>query len=76
MDQSLQHFDRCLLIFGNGDLPIAELPVSIHNPPENQYEIQEDFGIAIRESIRHIVEKIFPDIIATFNAPEQQLILG
>ena len=33
-DLSLQHFDRCFLMLGNGDLPIAELPDSIHIPPE------------------------------------------
>ena len=63
LDQSLQHFDRCLLKLGNGDLQIAELPDSIHISPEYMYEIQDDSSIAIRESLRHFVEKIFPDII-------------
>ena len=58
-DQSLQHFDRCLLKLGNGDLQIAELPDSIHIPLEKLHEIQDDSGIAIWESIRHFVEKIF-----------------
>ena len=71
-DQSLQHFHRCLLIFGNGDLPIAELPDIIHIPPENPYKIQYDSGVSIRESLRHFVEKIFPNIDANFHAPEQQ----
>ena len=61
-DQSLLHYDRCLLKFGNGDLPIAEQPDSIHIPPENLCEIQDDSGIAITESLRFFVEKIFPDI--------------
>ena len=71
LDKSLQHFDRCLLILGNGDLPIAELPDSIHIPPENLFEIQDDSGIAIRQSPTHFVEKIFSDINANFHAPEQ-----
>ena len=75
-DQSLQHFDRCLLKLGNGDLPTAELPDSTHIQPENPYKIQDDPGIAIRESRRHIVNKTFPDINANFHAPEQQWILG
>ena len=75
-DQSLQHFDRCLLKLGNGDLPIAEQPDSIHIPPGNLYEIQDDSGIAIKESIRHFVEKIFPNINANFHASEKQSILG
>ena len=74
--QSLQHFDRCLFKLGNGYLPVAELPDSIHIPPENQYEIQDDFGIIIRESLRHIMKKIFPDVDANFHAPQQQRILG
>ena len=53
LDQSLQHLDRCLLKLGKGNLPIAELPDSIHIPPENHYEIQDDSGIAIGESPRH-----------------------
>ena len=53
-----------------GDLPIAELRDSIHIPPENPYEIKDDSGIAIRESLRHYVEKVFPDINANFHAPE------
>ena len=61
-DQSLQHIDRCLLKFGNGDQPLADLPDSIQISPENLYEIQDYSGIAIRESPRHFVEKIFPDI--------------
>ena len=63
-DQSLRHFDICLLQVGNGDLPMAELPDSIHVPPENLYEIQDDFGIAVRESLRFFVEKTFCNIIA------------
>ena len=70
----MQHFDSSLLKLGNGDLPIAELPVSIHIPPENPYGTQDDSGIAIMESLRHFVEKIFPDINANFHAPEQQSI--
>ena len=57
-DQALQLFDRCLLKLGNGDLPIAELPDSIHIQPENPYEIQDDSGIGIRESLRHFMDKI------------------
>ena len=71
-DQFLLHFDRCILKLGSGDQPIAELPDSINIPPENPYKIQDDSGIAIRESLRHYVEKIFPDINANFHAPEQQ----
>ena len=75
-DQSLQHFDRCLLKFGNGDLQIAELPDNIHFSTEYPYKIQDDSSIAIRESLRHFVEKIFPDINVSFHAPEQQWIFG
>ena len=75
-DRSYQHLGRCLLIFGNGDLPIAEQPDSIHIPPVNLCEIQDDSGIAIRVSIRHLVERIFPDITANFNIPEHQWIFG
>ena len=71
-DQFLLHFDRCLLKLGNGDLPIVELCDSIHIPPENIYEKQDDSGNAIKESLRHFVEKIFPDINANFHTPEQQ----
>ena len=67
-DQSLQHFDRCHLKLGNGDLPIAELPDSIHIQPENLYKIRDDNGIAIRESPRHFADKIFTDINANFHA--------
>ena len=63
-----------LLKLGNGDLPIAELPDSIHIPPENLYEIQDHSGISIRESLRQFVEKIFSDINENFHAPEQQWI--
>ena len=69
-DKSLQHFDRCLLKFGNGDLQIAELPDSIHISLEYPYKIQDDSGIAIRECLRHYVEKIFPDINGIIHAPE------
>ena len=73
-DQSLQHLDRCLLILGNGDQPIAELRDSIHIPPDNPYKIQDDSGIAIKQSDRHFVGKIFPDITAILNAPEHHWI--
>ena len=75
-NQSLQHFDRCLIKFGNGNLPIAELPDSIHIPSENLFKIQNDSDIAIRESLWHFMDEIFSDINANFNAPEQQLIFG
>ena len=75
-DQSLQHFDRCLLKLGNEELKIAELPDSINISPEYLCEIRDDSGIAIRESIRHFVEKIFSDINGTFYAPEEQWIFG
>ena len=71
-DQSLQHFDGCLLKFGNGDIPLAELSDSIHIPQEISYEIKDDSGIGIRESLRHSVEKIFTEINANIHAPEQQ----
>ena len=73
---SLQHFDRCLHKFGNGDLQIADPPDSIHISPENLYEIQDDSGIAIMESFMHFMEKIFPDINENFHAPEQLWIFG
>ena len=72
----MQHFDRCLLSLGNGDLQVAVLPDSIHISPEYLYEIQDDFGIAIMESIKHFAEKTFPDINGNFHAPEQQWIFG
>ena len=71
-DQFLHHCDSCLLKFGNGDLPIAELHDSIHIPPENLCKIQDDSSIDIMESLRHFLETIFPDINANFHAPEQQ----
>ena len=37
-------------------------------------QIQEDSGIAIRESFMQFVENVFPDINANFHAPEQQWI--
>ena len=55
---------------------MAELPDSIHIPPENPCEMRDDFGISIRESHRNFVEKIFPDIDANVHAPEQQWIFG
>ena len=51
---------------------MAELRDSIHISPENIYEIQDNSSIAVRECLRHFVEKIFPDINANFHAPEQQ----
>ena len=75
-DESMQHFDRCHLMMGNGDLQIEELPNIIHIPPEYPYKIQDDSGIAIRQSLRHFVEKIFPDINGNFHAPEQHWIFG
>ena len=53
---------------------MAELHDSIHILPENQYKIRDDSSIAIRESLRHFLEKIFPDINANFHAPEYQRI--
>ena len=70
-EQSLQHFDGWLLKLGSADLPIAELSDSIHIPPKNLYEIQDDSGIAITESARQLVEKVSTDINANFHAPEQ-----
>ena len=70
------HFDRCLLKFGNGDLQIAELPDSIHISADYLHKIQDDSGIAVRESLRNFVEKIFSDIDGSFHAPEQQWIFG
>ena len=55
---------------------MAELPDSILILPENPCEIQDYSGIAIRESIRHFMEKIFPDNYSNVHAPEQQLIFG
>ena len=66
----MQHYDRCPLILRNGDLPIAELPDSIHIPLEIHTKYKMIPGLAIRESCRHSVEKIFPDITANYNAPE------
>ena len=71
-DKSPQHYDSCLLKLGNGDLPIAELCDTIHIPPENLCETQVDSSIAIRESLGHFVEKLFPDIDASIHTPEQQ----
>ena len=51
---------------------MVELPGSIHIPLQYLHEIQDDSGIAIREFIRHVVEKIFPSIIANFHSPEQE----
>ena len=63
LDQFLQNFDRCLLKLGNGDLPIAELRDSSHITPEYMYEILDNSGIAIRDSHRHTVEKIFQTLM-------------
>ena len=73
-DQYLPHSNRCLLKLGNGNLLIAELPNSIHISPVYLHKIQDESGIAISESIRHIVKKIFSDINGNFNAPEHQWI--
>ena len=73
-DQSLQYFDRCLLKFGNGDLPIAELPDNIHIPTENLYKLHDYSGIVIRESLRHFMDMIFPNIncrVGNTNTKEQ-----
>ena len=75
-DISQQHINRCLLKVGNGDPPIAEQPDSFHILPENLYEIQDYSGIVIKESLRHFMEKIFPDINAEFHAPGQQWIFA
>ena len=64
--------DRSPLKLGNGDIQITELPDSIHISQEYPCKIQDDSGIAIRESIiGHFVEKIFPDNNGNFHAPEQ-----
>ena len=76
LDQSLQLFDRCLHKLANGDLPIAELPDSIYVLQEIIYEFQDDSGIAIKDSIRHFVEKMFPDINANLNATVNRWIFG
>ena len=65
-DQFLQHFDRCLFKLGNGDLPIAELPDSIHIPPENLFEIQDDSSNAIRESLDTTWRRYFLTLMQTF----------
>ena len=72
LKQFSQYFDRCLHKFGNEDLSMAELRDSIYIPPENLYEIQENSDITIKESLRHFVKIIFPDINAKFHAPLQQ----
>ena len=55
---------------------MAELPGSIHIPPENIYKMLDDFGIYIRECLRCFVERIFPDINANVHVPDQQWIFG
>ena len=60
----------------NDDLQMAELPDSIRISHEYLYEIRDDSGIAIGESLRHLMENIFSDINGNFHAPEQQWILG
>ena len=76
LNQSLLHLDRCLLKLGDEDRQITELPDSIHISSEYPYEIQDDSGIAIRESLRHFVDMIFSDINGNFHAPEKQWIFG
>ena len=73
-DQSLQHLDRWRLKFGNGYLPIARLSDIIHVQPENVYKMLDDCGIAMRESHRRMVQKVFPDINAKLHGPELQWI--
>ena len=75
-DQSLQYLDKSLLKSGNGGKPITELPDCIHIPPKNLFEIQDDSSNASRESLRHFMAKIFPDINANINAIAQQMIFG
>ena len=53
---------------------MPELSGSIFIVSENLYEIQDDSGVAIRESLRQFVEKVFPDINANFHTPDQQCI--
>ena len=55
---------------------MAELPDSIHIPPQNIYEIQYYSDNAIRKSLRHFVKKTFRDINAHIHAPKQQWIYG
>ena len=69
-------FDTCHLKLGNYGIQIAALPDSIHISPEYPYEMQDDSGIAIRESLRHILKKIFPDINGHFHEPEHLCIIG
>ena len=73
-DKSLLHFRRCLFKLGNGDLQIAEPPDSIQIPPEYLFEKQDDSGIGIRESLRHIMEMISSEINVSFHAADQQWI--
>ena len=57
-----------------GYLPIARLSGIIHVQPENVYEMLDDCGIAMRESHRKMVQKVFPDINAKLHDPELQWI--
>ena len=68
-DQSLQHPNRRLVKLVGGDLPIVVLPNNILIPPEYPCNIQDDLGIAIRDSLRN-----FADINGNFHAKEQQSI--
>ena len=61
-------------MFEIGDLPIAALHDSIHIPPENSSEIQDDSHIAIRDCLMHFVEMTLPDVNANFHASVQQWI--
>ena len=42
----------------------------IHIQPENVDEMQDDCGIAMRESHRMLVRKVFPDINVNLHGPE------
>ena len=68
-DPSLHHFDRWLLKLGNGNLLTAEQPDNIRIPPEYLFEIQDESGIALKESLKQFVEKVFSNIKAKFKAP-------
>ena len=62
-DESLQHFDRCLLKLGIGDHPIEELPDSIHIPPKNRTKYKMIPALEYGNPIGTLRRRYFPTLV-------------
>ena len=63
--QSLWHFYWCLFRLENGDLPIAELPDSIHIPPENLCKTQDDSSLLSGNPLGNLSRRHFLTLMHT-----------